>query len=189
MKADIDIDFADRTLALGVLKHVRASRKTDTGFTHHNTGVYLQKIPYNPIKNLANIDYKTAADRGYFKLDFLNVNMYKDIKSEEDLTRYLSTEPMWELLEQDEFSELLFHVNGHGAILREMKPHSIPQLAAVLAMIRPAKRYLIGKSWPDVMAEVWIQTDTTGYSFRQAHAMAYAAAIVVQMNQICEQYS
>jgi hypothetical protein len=43
---DIDIDFADRTLALDVFKHVTASN----GDKKHNTGVYVHDIPYNPLR-------------------------------------------------------------------------------------------------------------------------------------------
>jgi DNA polymerase III alpha subunit len=69
-----------------------------------------------------------------------------------------------------------------------MQPTSVEQLAAVLAMIRPAKRYLIGKEWTTVMTEIWEHSDTdVGYAFRKSHAVAYAMAIVVQMNLICEQ--
>jgi DNA polymerase III alpha subunit len=80
-------------------------------------------------------------------------------------------------------------VNGHGSILRQSKPKSIEQLAAVLAMIRPAKRYLIGKEWTTIMAEVWAKPENDDYFFKKSHATAYAVAIVVQMNLICEQIS
>jgi hypothetical protein len=70
-----------------------------------------------------------------------------------------------------------------------MQPTSIEQLAAVLAMIRPAKRHLIGKDWQTVMKEVWTKPETNDYYFKKSHATAYAAAIVVQMNLICESIS
>jgi DNA polymerase III alpha subunit len=101
----------------------------------------------------------------------------------------METEPLWDLLEQDDFSNLLFHVNGHGSILRQMKPTSILQLAAVLAMIRPAKRYLIGKDWDLIMTEIWTKPENDEYYFKKAHAVAYAALVVVQMNLICESIS
>jgi hypothetical protein len=97
--------------------------------------------------------------------------------------------PLWDLLLDDSFTNLLFHVNGHGSILREMKPESVEQLAAVLAMIRPAKRYLIGKDWTTVMNEVWTKPENDEYYFKKSHATAYAMAIVVQMNLICEKIS
>jgi DNA polymerase III alpha subunit len=183
---DIDIDFADRDLALSRIKHIRASRLDRNDTVPHNTGIYLQSIPVNPITNLSTIDYKTAEDRGYFKLDFLNVSIYKDVRDEEHLKTLMETEPLWDLLEQDDFSSLLFHVNGHGSILRQMKPTSILQLAAVLAMIRPAKRHLIGETWTTVMETIWTKPTDGEYYFKKAHAVAYAIAVAVQMNLICE---
>lgn len=186
---DIDIDFLDRKQVLDIIQHIPASIKENHTFKKHNSGVYCHSIPYNPLTDTASIDYKEAEDRGYFKIDFLNVNAYKDVRDEEHLTQLLNAEPLWDLLEQDEFTSMLFHVNGHGGILREMKPASIEQLAAVLAMIRPAKRYLIGKDWDVVNQEVWQKPTSDEYYFKKAHAVAYAAVIVVQMNLICEKLS
>ena len=183
---DIDIDFADRKTALDRVKHVTASMGDNGTFKKHNTGVYCTSIPYNPLTNLATIDYKEAERRGYFKIDFLNVSVYDKVKDRAHLTTLMETEPLWDLLQQDDFTNMLFHVNGHGSILREMKPNSIEQLGAVLAMIRPAKRYLIGKDWNEVFAEVWEKPVGDEYYFKKAHAIAYAHVIVVQMNLICE---
>ena len=181
---DIDIDFADRNKALNVLKHIDAQLDT---FKKHNTGIYCTSIPYNPLTGISTIDYKTAEQRGYFKLDFLNVSVYEGVQDKTHLNKLLETTPLWELLLEDDFVNKLFHVNGHGSILRQMKPTSIEQLAAILAMIRPAKRYLIGKDWTTVMSEVWIKPENDEYYFKKAHAIAYAHVIVVQMNLICEQ--
>ena len=181
---DIDIDFADRTRALAVLRHVDARIDEDK---KHNTGIYVQSIPYNPITNISTLDYKAAEERGYFKIDLLNVSVYENVNSRQHLLKLMNTEPIWDLLLEDEFTNKLFHVNGHGSILREMKPQTIEQLAAVLAMIRPAKRNLIGKDWNTVMNEVWVRPDGDEYYFKKAHAIAYAHVVVVQMNLICEQ--
>jgi hypothetical protein len=186
---DIDIDFADRTKALEKFKYVTAAIEDNGIFKKHNTGIYCTSVPYNPITGLSTIDYKSAEDRGYFKIDFLNVNIYKDVNDEEHLKKLMETEPLWDLLLQDDFNNLLFHVNGHGTILREMAPQSIEQLAAVLGMIRPAKRHLIGKDWDTVLREVWVKPEGDEYYFKKAHAVAYAVAIVVQMNLICESIS
>jgi DNA polymerase III alpha subunit len=184
---DIDIDFADRTKILEVIKHVPAAIVDKDGtFKKHNTGVYCTAIPYNPITGTANIDYKEADNRGYFKIDFLNVSIYKDVKDEEHLKKLMEAEPLWDLLEQDDFSNLLFHVNGHGHVLKKMKPKNIEELAACLAIIRPAKKHLLGKTWSEVMQDVWTKPTTDDYYFKKAHAIAYATAIVVQMNLICE---
>jgi len=186
---DIDIDFTDRDQALQLFNHTVASRLEETKLVKHNTGVYLHEVEVDPISGLCNIPYNIAEEQGYFKIDFLNVGLYKGVRDEAHLIQLMETEPLWELLEQDEFTQNLFHVNGHGSILRQSKPKSIEQLAAVLAMIRPAKRYLIGKDWTTIMAEIWTKPENDEYFFKKSHAVAYATAIVVQMNLICEQIS
>ena len=186
---DIDIDFTDRDSALKLFKHIGASRVDNNKLVKHNTGVYLHEVPVQADVNLCAVPYEQAEDLGYFKLDFLNVSIYKGVRNEEHLIQLMETEPLWDLLLQDEFADLLFHLNGHGAILRKTCPTSVEELAAVLAMIRPAKRNLIGKPWPEIMKEVWTKPETNEYYFKKSHATAYAVAIVVQMNLICEQIS
>jgi hypothetical protein len=186
---DIDIDFLDRDTALKLFKHTVASRVDNAKLVKHNTGVYLHDVPVDAVSNLCAVPYEQAEEQSFFKIDFLNVGIYKGVRDEAHLNQLMETEPLWDLLEQDDFSNLLFHVNGHGGILQQMKPTSVEQLAAILAMIRPAKRYLIGKDWTTVMTEVWTKPETGDYFFKKSHATAYAVAIVVQMNLICEQIS
>ena len=180
---DIDIDVADRSK---VLKHFDSLNASLDGLKKHNTGVYFTDIPVNPITNISSIDYKEAEDRGYFKLDILNVSLYKDVQSEEHLNKLLKQEPLWDLLTEPDFSNNLFHVGEHSSVLKQTQPKNIEQLAAVLAMIRPAKRHLINRTWPEIMKEVWIKPSDGAYYFKKAHAVAYAHAVVVQMNLICE---
>jgi len=186
---DIDIDFVNRDDALTLFKHTVASRLDANKLVKHNTGIYMHEVPVDPVKNLCAIPYEEAEEQGFFKIDFLNVGIYKGVRNEEHLIQLMNTEPLWDLLSQDEFVNLLFHLNGHGDIIRKTQPTSVEQLAAVLAMIRPAKRYLIGKPWTTIMSEVWTKPENSEYYFKKSHATAYAVAIVVQMNLICEQIS
>ena len=186
---DIDIDFIDREQALKLFKHTVASRNDNGRLVKHNTGVYLHEVPVDAVTSLCSVPYEQAEEQEFFKIDFLNVGIYKGVRDEEHLNQLMETEPLWDLLEQDDFVNLLFHLNGHGDILRKTQPTSVEQLSAVLAMIRPAKRYLIGKSWTTIMKEVWMLPTTDEYYFKQSHATAYAVAIVVQMNLICESIS
>jgi hypothetical protein len=181
---DIDIDFADRSVLLDKIEHRVA--KLDTG-KKHNTGVYVTECPHNPVDNLSTIDYKTAEDRGYFKLDFLNVSIYNDVKDETHLQNLMNKEPDWNLLQYDTFTDNIFHVSGHGDILRTTMPKSIEQLAAVLAMIRPAKRHLVNENWNTILDNVWKKPEDGSYYFKKAHAIAYAMSVVVHMNLFCEQ--
>jgi len=183
---DIDIDFFDRTLALDILEHHIAMRDQKGQPVKHNTGIYFQQIPYNPFNNIATIDYKAAEDRGYFKIDFLNVSMYEGVRDETHLKQLLDQDPVWNLLEHEEVVTQLFHIGDHYNILKKLKPSSIEELAAVLAIIRPAKRYLLDKGWNVIMEEVWERPLEDLYFFKRSHAIAYASAIVVQLNLICE---
>jgi len=186
---DIDIDFPDRSSALKNFQHVAAAIVEDHTVKKHNTGIYVTSIPHNPFTGISTIDYKEAEDRGYFKIDFLNVSVYEGVRNQEHLKQLMETEPLWELLLDDQFTSLLFHLNGHGAILRKTCPTSVEQLAAVLAMIRPGKRHLIGKTWTEIMQEIWIPPETGEYHFKKSHAIAYAHVVIVQMNLICESIS
>ncbi len=181
---DIDIDFADRTDILSKIQHRVA--KLDTG-KKHNTGVYATEIPHNPIDKLSTINYKDAEDRGYFKLDFLNVSIYKDVENEQHLTELMERKPIWELLEHQDFVDQVFHLSGHSKLLKHLKPTSVEHLAATLAIIRPAKRHLSNESWETILKEVWIKPTNGEYYFKKAHAVSYAMACVVHMNLLCEQ--
>lgn len=180
---DIDIDFPDRDQVLSKIQYRVARLDTDK---KHNTGIYATEIPHNPIDNLATIDYKTAEQRGYFKIDFLNVSIYKDVRGEKHLTDLMNREPIWELLQHDEFVDQLFHLSGHGGILKKTCPDSVEKLAAVLCMIRPSKRHLIGKDWKTILKEVWTKPENGEYYFKKSHSISYAMAVVVHMNLLCE---
>ena len=181
---DIDIDFANRDVLLNQLKH-RVARMNDE--KKHNSGVYVTECPHNPVDNISTIDYKTAEDRGYFKLDFLNVSIYSNVRNEEHLTELMQKEPLWQLLEHKDFSDQVFHLNGHSVLLQQLNPTSVEQLAATLAIIRPAKRHLANETWQTIFEEVWKKPEDDSYYFKKAHAVAYALSCVVHMNLICEE--
>jgi DNA polymerase III alpha subunit len=186
---DIDIDFPDRRQVLDIIQHIPA--RLEDG-KKHNTGVYCHSIPYNPLTDTASIDYKSAEERGYFKIDFLNVGAYSGVKNEAHLIQLLDTEPLWDLLYEKDVCDQLFHVNGYHNLLAELKPTSIVELATVLAMIRPGKKHLIPvckeKGFQAIYDEIWTKTEDS-YFFKKAHAISYASVIVVQLNLLCERIS
>ena len=183
---DIDIDFKDRNDILNKLHHIPASIIKDNNVARHNTGIYFHEIPVDPFTGNATLDYKKAEELGYFKIDCLNVNMYKDVESEEHLQRLIDTEPDWELFQHKEIVEQLFHIHDHFNIVSQMKPQSVEQLAIVLAIIRPAKRSLLGESWQSIQKQVWLKPIDNSYYFKKSHAVSYALAIVVQLNLFVE---
>lgn len=182
---DIDIDFADKEKILELIDHIPAMQKSGDDEQRHISGVYVTGIPDNPLTGLAAIDYEEAEKRGYFKIDFLNMSLYDAIQSEEELEVLLKEEPQWARLLDKSFCDRLVHLNGHYDIVRKMKPESIEQLAMVLAMIRPAKRHLIGKPWEEIRKEVWVKPTDGSYYFKHSHSIAYAHLVVLHMNLIC----
>ena len=186
---DIDIDFQDRSKVLSLIDHVPA--RLEDG-KKHNTGVYCHAIPVNPLSGLAAIDYKEADSRGYFKIDFLNVNAYNGVRNEEHLKELLDAEPLWDLLEDPAVCDQMFHINGYHQLIAKLKPRSIEDLAMFLALLRPGKKHLIPvcekEGFQGIEQEIWTKTDDA-YFFKKAHAVAYAHVIVVQLNLLCEQVS
>lgn len=186
-KSDIDIDFGDRTQALNLLRHHPAGIMRDGVLVKHNTGVYVTDIPTDPFTGIASIDYHAAEERGYTKLDFLNVSLYTQIKSEQHLAQLMAQEPVWDLLLDRDFCSLLIHIGNHYDTLIKMPEpvDSIPRLAMFLAIIRPGKRHLIGRTWREVAETIWTATED-GYVFKKAHAVAYAHLVAVHINLIVE---
>jgi hypothetical protein len=187
---DIDIDMADRLQALAHLKHIKASRITnDNKINVHASGVYFTDIPHDE-NGHASIDYKIAEDRNYFKVDLLNVSVYKDVKSEEHLVKLMTTEPPWDRLLKKEFCEKLIHISDYWTtIITLPEPiNSIPRLAMFIAAIRPGKKHLMGKPWKEVSETIWDKTDD-GFSFKRSHSVAYSHLVVVHMNLLVEQES
>ena len=184
--ADVDIDLPDRDKLLAVIKHIPASMRNVNPIRKHSTGVHITDIPYDPVNDMASIDYKEAEQRGYFKLDLLNVHVYSQVKNEEHLIQ-LMYEPDWTMLNDRATVEQLIHLGNSFDLMRRMPEpiNSIPRLAMFLAVIRPAKRHLLGKTWKEVNETVW-EKDQTGYSFKRSHAVAFAQLVVVHMNLLRE---
>jgi len=182
MSADIDIDFADRESVLKLIQHTPARQSNGR---KHNSGVYVTNIPRDPFAGCAALDYETAEQRGYVKLDFLNVNLYQQVQDEAHLEQLMNTEPDWTRFNTDQaFFETLIHVNNHWRVLKQMPEpvDSIARLAMFLSVIRPAKRHLIGRAWKDVAADVWTRPADDSYYFKKSHAVAYAHLVAVNMN-------
>jgi hypothetical protein len=185
IRTDIDIDFGNRDTALKDLTYVSASETRETARRKHQSGVYFHDIPVDPMDGMAVWPYKEAEEKGYFKIDFLNNTIYQDVRDEAHLLELLNTDPPWDLFNASDIVARLAHVAQHFHIIKDIQPKSIEDLAICIALIRPGKKYLVGKPRVQIDREIW--TKTEGYYFKRAHAMSYAAAIVVQLNLLIEQ--
>lgn len=187
--SDIDIDVGDRDKVLNLIEHIPASMRNVNPIRKHPTGIYVTKIPYDPVNDMSSLHYEEAEERGYFKLDLLNVHVYNQVRNEEHL-KELMHEPDWTMLNHRNIVEQLIHLgNQYDTMLKMPEPiNSIPRLAMFLAVIRPAKRHLIGKTYQEINQSVW-DKDNSSYSFKRSHAVAYAHLVVVHMNLLKENES
>jgi hypothetical protein len=187
MSADIDIDTPNRDALLKLIQHVPARLESATGVRKHNSGIYVTEIPTDPINSCAALDYETAEQRGYFKLDFLNMSVYQLIRDPAHYELMLAATPPWERLWTDrEWSRQLVHVGNYIDLLAHMKPDSIPRMAAFISIIRPGKAHLQTRPWAEVFAEVWDGNDSRGYTFKKSHAVSYAALVALHMNLLSQ---
>lgn len=190
MSADIDIDFADREAVLKLIQHTPARQLHQDQVRKHNSGVYVTSIPRDPVHDCAAIDYETAEQLGYFKIDLLNMGVYQLVRDQDHYQTMLDQEPLWELLWTDTgWAKQLVHVGNYTDLLTTMKPDSIPRMAAFISIIRPGKAHLQNRPWAEVFATVWDGDDSRGYMFKKSHAVSYAALVALHMNllsQSCE---
>jgi hypothetical protein len=187
MSADIDIDFADRNQILSLIKHTPAQQTVDGKTRRHNSGVYVTAIPEDPFNQCAAIDYETAEQRGYFKIDFLNMSVYQLIKSPEHYEQMLNQEPDWTRLWQDPaWASQLVHVGNYTDLLKTMQPDSVPRMAAFISIIRPGKSHLQNRPWTEVFASVWDGDSSRGFVFKKSHAISYAMLVRLHMNLLSQ---
>ena len=183
MSADIDIDLADRNQLLKLIQSTPARQNHQGQPRPHNSGVYVTDIPYDPVNACAAIDYETAEQLGYFKIDLLNMSVYQLIQNYQHYQQMLATEPPWARLWTDpEWASQLVHIGNYSELLKSMRPDSIPRMAAFISIIRPGKAHLQNQSWDKVFESVWDGNDSRGFVFKKSHAVSYAALVALHMN-------
>jgi hypothetical protein len=183
MAADIDIDLADRQKVLEIITAIPARIDSNGMPKIHNSGVYVVDIPKDPTHGCASIDYHEAEQRGYVKIDLLNVGVYSMIRDNQHYQTMLSRSPPWNRLWQDpDWAKKIIHIGNYTELLRSMKPDSIPRMAAFISVIRPGKAHLQQRPWAEVFDSVWDGDNSRGFIFKKSHAISYAVLVALHMN-------
>jgi hypothetical protein len=183
MSADIDIDLANRDQLLALIQATPARQMHQGQVRRHNSGVYVTDIPYDPVNACAAMDYETAEQLGYFKIDLLNMSVYTLVRDQAYYDQMLAQEPPWSRLWTDAtWAQQLVHIGNYTELLETMRPDSIPRMAAFISIIRPGKAHLQNLSWDQVFASVWDGDASRGFVFKQSHAVSYAALVALHMN-------
>ena len=185
---DIDIDTPSNFNPLSIFPFVvRASVVREKVLTPHPCGVYFQNIPIDPLTHLSAIEYESAEALNFFKIDFLHLNVYDAFSSKDDIRQLLKQTIDWNLLKIPSVVKDLFQLSKHYDLLQELQPTSEMELADVLALIRPQKRYLLDfykKNKDQCRKLLYTKESGDAYSFKKAHAIAYALVIVLQLHLI-----
>tara|TARA_R110000823_G_scaffold75450_1_gene172601 strand:+ start:3052 stop:3627 length:576 start_codon:yes stop_codon:yes gene_type:complete len=186
-QTDIDIDFANRDEILNILPHVSASIIENGVTRKHNSGVYFTDTPHDPATGLSTLNYKDAEQRNYFKLDFLNVSVYQNVKDETHLIDLMMKTPNWSRLWEDRnFCKQVVHIGNHYDLITSLKPDTIPRMAMFLAVMRPSKRPLARLSWKEIGEQVWIPPADGSYYFKKSHSISYSVLVGIHMNLLEE---
>jgi hypothetical protein len=181
MSADIDIDFANREDILQHIKYTSARKLHQGKPEKHNSGVYVTPIPYDPMLDCSALHYKEADERGYFKIDFLNVSVYQHIRDDKHYQELLEREPPWHRLNEPEFVQQIIHISNYPDVIARCMPDSIPRMAMFIAALRPAKKHLLGKPWKEMAETIWQKSDDE-YAFKHSHSISYAVLVALHMN-------
>lgn len=183
MSADIDIDMPNRDELLKLIQHIPARLEVNGRARHHNSGIYVTDVPQDPVYGCAALNYETAESRGYFKIDLLNMSVYSLVQNPEHYEQVLAQPPNWQRLWTDsEWAKHLVHIGNYTDLLQQMRPDSIPRMAAFISIIRPGKAHLQRRSWPEVFASVWDGDASRGFVFKKSHAISYARLVALHMN-------
>jgi len=177
---DIDIDVADRNQAVAALPTAVPACQIHNGLIMpHGSGVYLQRIPVNPLNNWAAFPYKHAEGLGFIKLDLLNNAVYQNIESQDHLRRLMEEPINWEWFKNVDFVSRLFHFHDMAPTVVQYEPRSILDLACMMAIKLPTKKYLVGQSWEVIREKIWIKEHGEAKQFKKGHAVAYALVAAV----------
>lgn len=188
---DVDLDVKDRDKAVTALRnYVQASQVANGELRPHNTGLYFQQIPTDPVTGLSAFPYKHAEEIGYFKVDVIPNHVYDLVASEDELEELLAAPVDWNWFQDERFFKSedrryqLTHLAGYQHLCEMYPPTSVDDIACLIAIIRPGKKHLVGESWMKIKEEVWVKPEGDEYFFKKSHSIAFAVLVVLHAQLI-----
>ena len=193
---DVDIDVRNRDEVAALFDFVPASELNpdQTKLVRHKTGVYPQAIPVEQETKLAAFPYTHANYLGYYKIDLIANHVYDQIETPAHLDRIMAMPIDWDWFVDSRFydpspiDQPLTHLGNHYDLVRQYPPHSLEEVAILLALVRPGKRDLIGTPMEEIRKTIWQpHADPKVYTFKKPHAFAFAGLVCLHARLICKQ--
>jgi len=179
---DVDVDVGSRESALEALsgQYVSSSLKPKDApdraaqgrYTPHPTGIYLFDMPVDPVTGISSLDSVRASELGYQKVDVIQNHALHERPISPSEFMEIVDDFDFTIFDDDRIYDGLVHLSRYRDLVQSMQPRSVEDLAIILALIRPAKKHLIGRSMDEIRREIWKKAD--GYYFKKSHAIAYA---------------
>lgn len=183
---DVDIDVSGKSINKDDYG-VRAFVYKNESIVAHPSGYYIDPVPVDPLTGLCAFDSDYGEEAGFQKIDLLSNSSYDLFSSKEEVLECMSRTPQWELLQDEKFVAKLPHIAKHADLLIQTQPHSISDLADVLALIRPGKIHLTDAYIANKKrTRAKLYKRSKGHYFKKAHAYSYAVMIVCVMNKLSE---
>jgi hypothetical protein len=188
--SDIDVDVKDRSEALSGVSFIPASIIVEGKLKKHPTGIYFQKIPQDPVTGLAVYPSGKEAEDiaeefGFTKLDVIPNHAYEYVRDRDHLRELIERPVDWSLFTREDVVSQLHQLGNHFDIVDAYEPKSVEDLACLIAIIRPGKRYLLGEPWEVVRERIWVR-EGDGYLYKKSHAIAFAVSIIAQLQSLIE---
>lgn len=187
---DIDLDFFDRSQVMALFPNaIKATQMTsdETKMVRHETGVYFQNIPSED--GMATYPYKIAEELGFMKIDFLSNKVYEGLTAQ-DIDGLLEIETDWSWYLDERFylespdTPTLVHIGGYYDLVKKYPPQSLDDIAMLIALIRPGKKTLVGRSKEYIMEHIWEKEIGNKYTFKKSHSYAYGLMVTLHAKLI-----
>lgn len=186
MSFDIDIDVPSGLDKTKFGTRAMIYNEDTQKISPHPSGVYLEEVPVDPVTGLAAFPYDDECAKDLAKIDLLNNSVYSGFKNKQEVLDCLHREPKWSDLANPQIVSELPHIANHYDLVAKVSPESIEELADVLALIRPAKKHLVGEYLknPKLVRRNLYKRDPNGkHYFKKSHAISYAMMVVVALNR------
>lgn len=180
---DIDIDVSDRAALLARLPHVRASRLAGRVLRPHPSGIHPVDVPVDPVSGLCSLPREHPYAGRYPRVDVFGSSVLAGLRSRREVADLLERPVDWEAFRDPRTVSRLPQIGNRAERVARLGPRSVAELAAVLALLRPAAAPLRDLPRREALARAF-DAPGGGYAFKRSHAFGYALLVLVALARL-----